>query len=1655
MSVWQRVRKAVTRIFRGGGGNASPSRRVANNRDSRRITSSNTSTANTSARRAYINAYKADRDDLVRDSRKDSWSKTRNAFKADTSKFEQREKAKKDTKDFFKATASKLPKTKSTSELVKSGDYEYIKPKNKNTKSADERPTLTPTMQAYKKRGVSKGESLARGVVKGASFGVSDKMLKGQTDTEKAREKYYQQNKSKGWETAGEIAGSLVSFGGVGKAGARTVGKLTATKAGKKLVAKTAESGLVRASARRSAKKAVEKGVAKKASQELIDEISKKKAERLVKGLGTDAFINATGGLVSDINRADENHKRFSDGWWEELGESAALNVALGGATEVVPALRNNKNIIKDSVENVAEGTSRNAVANANVKADINLPKKEEIADINNAISNKPKKVVPPKALETTVDETLRPTSVDDIVKENPPRNLAKSTLPKNETPSGNASRKIEDVVNKKRPKASNAEKLEKFTRSIRTKVADSLSAFEDEARAKRKTDYQGMLDDFGAINNVRSFGARAKRSIENTQVKWNGDRFENGTSLNAIFGDMDEKTEGAFDAYLALKHAPDRIREGKPVFDNMEGLEQFNDPEECLREADRLLKEHPEFAEKAEQVYQYTRNELQNRVDAGLLPQSVPEDWYKKYPYYVPTGRDGFFNEVHNIKGSVVGAGELKAAKGSDRAIRSIREQLEDATTRNWRDMSLNNLFRRMFGDGIANDLAKDADGGVERVLDNTLGLSKSKENGKYYADIYVDGEKKRVEIEKKFYDSLEDLYKNGRLGNGIDELNDIFSNYTDVFKNLITEWSPIFLVKNGMRDFPEAIINSRQTKEFLESMRPALADLLSDGQYSQALRDAGISQSTFIDIDKSLAKRGNKLIRANELVEMYPRLVEYMATFKKAGVDLKDADIALRNRAAANAADVTVNFGRNGSVGKALNKGFVPFFSPSVQGWSKFMRNLSEAEGSKQILSLFLKATALGAAPLAVSNFLYKDNPNYQMISARDKANNYIIAIPPLDTDNTNMFLKIPRSRFASVYGLPVVNLFNDNKMGVTEAIKVANDQVAPLDPIESNVFGAFAQARGNKTWYGTPIVPQSLEDLPKPEQYDANTSNLAIGLGKATEKLPEPLQISPKKAEYAIDAVTGVAGDFLLPMTTKSRQSGSKNPIVRYGYPAANVLKRQFSIDSVTQNDLSTRFYNSVNEANTKNKSQHGGEKEAEEYKRLDSYSTEISDINKAIKKIQGSKKATKQADIYGLQKVRNQLMQDALDGKDVPSSAKTLDAVQKYVGTSCAITNFGSTADKEAMKVYGLNKYGGLSEAQRNKQIDADKGFYKGVQSINRLDESIEKVGMSGKTTTLGKAVALASVDADNDLFDAYGAGLQGRTETASKKERAKTYLNDGGSTKEYVKLEKARKTLGKLSDYDESKEHEANDKRLEKGEISINDWKEAEKAIDYNANISYVGLATSFAQSNAPSRGYALYDIKAKNAQKGVNLAAMGYSARDYRNMVKDADIDGNGYLKTAEIRNYVANSGAEDKATLYDALYHYNGKYNPFGTPTNYTRAQAAAVGKANKVEQISNETGDLNLKDDNSSASTSSGYGSGYGGRRSSRRRGGGGGSSKTVKTSVPIKASDYKATKATYKDAAASLKTKSSSKKKTKAKATPTIKVEPPKVKFKKYTV
>ena len=119
-------------------------------------------------------------------------------------------------------------------------------------------------------------------------------------------------------------------------------------------------------------------------------------------------------------------------------------------------------------------------------------------------------------------------------------------------------------------------------------------------------------------------------------------------------------------------------------------------------------------------------------------------------------------------------------------------------------------------------------------------------------------------------------------------------------------------------------------------------------------------------------------------------------------------------------------------------------------------------------------------------------------------------------------------------------------------------------------------------------------------------------------------------------------------------------------------------------------------------------------------------------------------------------------------------------------------------------------------------------------------------------------------------------------------------------------------------------------------------------------------------------------------------------------------------------------------------------KYNPFGTATKYSIADASSSGGRMGISSIGGANNNFTVSD--SGKSSGNGYG-GYSGYRHYRRSGGG--SRKTKVSALPQ--SNYKASKQTYKDIASLLQTRGSNTTSVASK----VKVEPPKVKFKKYEI
>ena len=205
--------------------------------------------------------------------------------------------------------------------------------------------------------------SFARGATSGVTFGGSE--LLAQTSKQRKKsgaEEYYQKNKNRFAEGAGEIVGSLAGFGLTGEASARAVGKLApkALKSGsQKAATKLASKKLIQ---RAAEQEAIKRFGAEGATKEVIQQIAKRRAGQVVSELGKDAAINVTTGLASDLSRSyldarDANGRIDPEKFGRSMAMSAGLNTVLGGATSLVPAFRVGRNFADDAIE----GAVRNA----------------------------------------------------------------------------------------------------------------------------------------------------------------------------------------------------------------------------------------------------------------------------------------------------------------------------------------------------------------------------------------------------------------------------------------------------------------------------------------------------------------------------------------------------------------------------------------------------------------------------------------------------------------------------------------------------------------------------------------------------------------------------------------------------------------------------------------------------------------------------------------------------------------------------------------------------------------------------------------------------------------------------------------------------------------------------------------------------------------------------------------------------------------------------------------------------------------------------------------------------------------------------------------------------------------------------------------------
>lgn len=757
-----------------------------------------------------------------------------------------------------------------------------------------------------------------------------------------------------------------------------------------------------------------------------------------------------------------------------------------------------------------------------------------------------------------------------------------------------------------------------------------------------------------------------AQISIGENQVNSKGEVV--GKSLNDIFKQAEDmKLNVDFEDYLLNKHNIARTAFGKSLYGDNVSAPQSK------KIAENYEKQHPEFKEWAKEVNKYNDNNLKDLVDNGLVSKGTYDKLKEMYGDYVPTYRD-ITETMQEFEDNRIGSSALKAATKSDKKILSVKESMAKQTLAIKKAIRINNIGKELYK--ILGKDSKIMDGiEVDPTLMYTIDgevVEKAKDGQNTFA-IFNDGEITYFKISDEIYSAFSKDTLQNRINNSevAKTLLTPVEKLSQAQRNLLTTYSIGFAFNNPIKDFQDAVFNSKYgTGQFLKNYSKALYNIARNGDWYKSYKNNGGTANTYFDYNKGLLPTKtknpirrfvNKIKDANEILEQAPRLAEYISTIENNG----SIDEALYN-----SAEITTNFKRGGDIAKVANKYGANFLNASIQGLDKFYRNLSGQNGWKGYASLITKATLFQVVPSIVNGLLLKDDDDYSDLPEYTKDNYFLFKI------GDGKFFRIPKGRVSSLIGglaRRVLETAERKEVDWKSLVDTTVNQMAPNNPFSDNVLAPIKQAVENKAWYGGEIVSSRLQKLPTTEQYDEKTDNLSKIIGKYTG-------ISPKKINYVLDQYSGGIGDVLLPMMTPQAEN--------------NILEDKFTTDAILKNKNVSKYYDEVDELGKNKNSESATDEDILKYKYMTEVSKDLSDLYSEKRDIENSNLADKEkkVKVREVQKEINNIVEERLNNVETIDNTSTTAKIgdsqyYKYHGEWTKL----SDDEKEKNKNISLKSY----------------------------------------------------------------------------------------------------------------------------------------------------------------------------------------------------------------------------------------------------------------------------------------------------------------------------------------------------------------------------
>lgn len=789
----------------------------------------------------------------------------------------------------------------------------------------------------------------------------------------------------------------------------------------------------------------------------------------------------------------------------------------------------------------------------------------------------------------------------------------------------------------------------------------------------------------------------RALRKLEafETENPWLAEMPREEFARLVALTETEQKRLGQKDAHDRAVQYAGLLKEftesqNKPIFADSKGNAVTAETSRII--ADQYLAENPWLEEKAQSIYAWWDQFMQEWAVGDSISQAEYERMRETYPHYVPT-----YRAQKNGVGAAnfVGAGganvskAVKKAKGSFLEVMRVEDSFSNLVSKIVRLERTNELYKNLIDtaivdpDSVADMIQVDWDtvdqqtqqqfglDDVQAAAENaeTTGIQKTKDGYKLTA--WYGGHQVSAYVNEELYKSIAGV--TGNLANDLERnLLRVGNALTGPMKTAITGINLNFAMRNVFRDLPTAVINSISGMAFPKYWAKAAAEMAKKSEAWQTYQSLGGTHATYYNDNQGFAQamaRGNNVLSKaigvagafNEVTEAQTRFAEYLATIDRLGDTYENRLLGIKN-----SAEVTVDFSRKGRYGKVINA-WVPYWNPAVQGIDKVVRSVIEAPDVK---SRWIKATkTLGRAAMttilfeaiqyAVLKATDRDD-DWEELSDRTKDTYYCI---PLKKDHT--FLKIPKNReWGAILGTPFMRIleYKDGRENPFENYLETSIEPnflpgAILRPtsegIESDIIGvsqALDLAK-NEDFAGRTIVPYAYQEGSKGQQWDSETSWLSRFIG-------EKLNLSPMQLDYLIGDYFGDFGDLFIKATAPATWSGDENT-KDLGESIGDILANPWKADSRYSNQTVSDYYETMDQLSRtvqdrKNQLGTDAAQETKEYqtqKALNSlYGKQISDLNTQVRGMaDGEEKDALKAQIAELAGEALTFYQDSMDGK----------------------------------------------------------------------------------------------------------------------------------------------------------------------------------------------------------------------------------------------------------------------------------------------------------------------------------------------------------------------------------------------------------------------